>query len=96
MGSWIKKLAACACIVLWKKPFHNMCASCATELQDIFPSKVCAGWLGHTEQIANTHYRQVTETHFAKATENNSIGIRVENVNPLNHCVAQKNALQNR
>ena len=68
MGSWIKKLANRACIVLWEKSFQNMRASCATDLADLFPSHVCTEWLGHTEKVANTHYRQTTETHFQKAT----------------------------
>ena len=67
MGSFISKLATRAGITLWEKPFVNMRASCATDLADTFPSHICAEWLGHTEQIADKHYRQVTESHFEKA-----------------------------
>jgi len=42
-------------------------ASRATELADAFPSHVASAWLGHTEAIADAHYRQVTEEHFVKA-----------------------------
>ena len=51
----------------WGKPFQNMRASRATELADLFPSHVCAAWLGHTEKIAEAFYRQVTQEHLAKA-----------------------------
>ena len=68
------KLSKVGLIVLWEKPFQNMRASCATDFADLFSSHVCTEWLGHTEQIANAHYRQVTETHFQKATENSNIG----------------------
>ena len=69
MGSWIEKLANRAGVALWEKPFQNMRASCSTDLADKYPSKVCAEWLGHTEQVADKHYRQVTEAHFQSATE---------------------------
>ena len=53
----------------WGKPFQNMRASRATELADLFPSHVCAAWLGHSERIADAFYRQVTDEHLAKALE---------------------------
>ena len=69
MGSWIKKLAARACVVLWEKPFQNMRSSCATDLLDEgHPDHVCNAWMGHTKKVADGHYRQVTEAHFEKAT----------------------------
>ena len=50
-----------------------MCRSCdrshAIELANEFPSHVAAAWLGHTEAIANAHYRQVTDDHFASAVK---------------------------
>ena len=48
----------------WPKPWLNMRA---TELADQFPSHVCASWLGHTEAVADAHYRMTTDTHFSKA-----------------------------
>ncbi len=39
-----------------------------SELADEFPSHVAAAWLGHTEQIADNHYRQGTATHLQRAT----------------------------
>jgi len=50
------------------KPFVNARASRATELAEIFPGHVAAAWLGHTERIANKHYRQVTADHLKRAT----------------------------
>jgi integrase len=55
-------------IPVWPKLFQNLRASRATELVEKFPSHVAAAWLGHTEAIAEKHYRQVTEEHFARAT----------------------------
>src|SRR5262249_43657490 len=53
----------------WGKPWQNLRASRATELADLFPSHVCAAWLGHTEAVADEFYRQVTDDHFAKAVQ---------------------------
>ena len=70
MGSWIAKLANRAGVALWEKPFQNMRSSCETDLIDSgTPNHVCEAWLGHTERIANKHYRPVTEDHFAKAAK---------------------------
>ena len=46
-----------------------MRSSCATDLNGRFPSKVCAECLGHTEQIADKHYRMVTDEHFQTACQ---------------------------
>jgi integrase len=54
-------------LVPWAKPFQNMRASRATELADVFPSHVCAKWLGHTERIADEFYRSVTDEHWRRA-----------------------------
>ena len=53
-----------------RKPWQNMRVSRATELADVYPSHVCAAWLGHSEKIADAFYRQVTDEHFAKAVRN--------------------------
>ena len=90
MGSWIKKLADRAGVVLWEKPFQNMRSSCATDLNDNFPSKTCAEWLGHTEQIADKHYRMVTEEHFQRACQIGSIENTGIDVTPLNTTQGRK------
>jgi len=65
--TWLGKLAARAGIELWEKPWVNMRASAVTDAADKFPGHVCEAWFGHSEAIANRHYRQVTEEHFQKA-----------------------------
>lgn len=52
----------------WPKLFQNLRATRATELADQFPSHVATAWLGHSERIADKHYRQVTDDHFEKAS----------------------------
>ncbi len=51
----------------WPRLWVNLRASRATELADKYPSHVAAAWLGHTETIANAHYRQVTAEHYERA-----------------------------
>lgn len=65
----------------WPKLWQNLRASRATELADIYPSHVCAAWLGHTERIADTFYRQVTDEHFRRATAGRSEATQ----NPTQH-----------
>jgi integrase len=55
-------------LVPWAKPWQNMRATRATELADLYPSHVCAAWLGHAEAIADEFYRQVTDEHFRRAS----------------------------
>jgi integrase len=50
----------------WPKFFTNLRASCATDLAERYPSHVCEAWLGHTERVANTHYRMVTENYYRR------------------------------
>lgn len=52
----------------WPRLWVNFRSSRATELANEYPSHVAAAWLGHTETIANQHYRQVTSEHVEKAT----------------------------
>jgi len=64
----LRKRITSAGLTPWLKPWQNLRATRATELADLFPSHVCAAWLGHSEKIADEHYRQVTDEHFARAT----------------------------
>jgi hypothetical protein len=61
------RIARKAGVPFWGKPFMNKRASRSTELSERFPSHVGAEWLGHSEKIANDHYRQVTNHHFDAA-----------------------------
>lgn len=67
LRTWLGKVAVRAGVELWEKPWVNMRASAATDAADKFPGHVCEAWFGHSEAIANKHYRQVKEDHFQKA-----------------------------
>lgn len=51
----------------WPKIFHNLRASCETELAEKYPIHVVCSWLGNSSAIANKHYLQVLDTHFKDA-----------------------------
>ena len=63
-----EKIIRRAGLVPWEKLFTNLRASRATELAAEYPGHVGAAWLGHSEIIANRHYRQVTDADFERAT----------------------------
>ncbi len=48
----------------WPRLFHNLRASCATDLVQRFPAHVVGAWLGHSVSIAERHYLQVRDAHF--------------------------------
>ncbi|MBI1348986.1 tyrosine-type recombinase/integrase [bacterium] len=52
----------------WTRPFHNLRASCETDLANRFPAHVVAKWLGNSVQVAAAHYLQVTDEHFRAAS----------------------------
>ena len=54
-------------VTAWPKLFQNLRASRATELLATFPAHVVNAWLGHTEEVAEAHYRLVTNQHYALA-----------------------------
>jgi integrase len=64
----LNRYIVAAGLVPWPKPWQNMRSTRATELADLYPSHVCAAWLGHTEAIADEFYRQVTDEHFQRAS----------------------------
>ncbi len=51
----------------WPRLFHQLRASCETELVRTYPLHVVARWLGHTPAIAVSNYLQVTSEDFANA-----------------------------
>jgi integrase len=55
----------------WPRLFHNMRASCQTDLEQRFPSYVVCQWMGNSETIAKAHYLQVLPEHFDGALERN-------------------------
>ncbi|MCC5828286.1 MAG: tyrosine-type recombinase/integrase [Phycisphaeraceae bacterium] len=68
LGTQLRRYIRRAGLEAWPKVWQNLRASRATDLVERFPSHVAAAWLGHTERIADAHYRQVTDEHFARAT----------------------------
>ena len=53
----------------WERVFHNLRASCQTDLSAKHPLHVVCAWLGNTQAVASRHYLQVTEADFAAAAE---------------------------
>jgi len=51
----------------WPRLFHNLRASCETELVEKYPLHVVSAWLGHSAIIANKHYLQIRDEHFRQA-----------------------------
>jgi integrase len=51
----------------WPKLFHNMRASCETDLMQNHPIHAVTNWIGNTPAVALRHYLQVTEVDFTKA-----------------------------
>lgn len=53
----------------WPRPWHNLRASCETDLVNRYPLPVVAKWLGNTSMIAMRHYVDVTDEHFRQAAQ---------------------------
>jgi len=51
----------------WPKLWHNLRATCQTELADRFPAHVVSAWIGNSTAVAAEHYLQVTDAHYAAA-----------------------------
>lgn len=58
----------------WPRTWHNLRASRATELAAEHPGHVAAAWLGHTEAIADDHYRMVREEDYERAIKGGADG----------------------
>ncbi len=66
LRTWLERAILKAGLKPWPRLWQNFRA---TELADRYPSHVAAAWLGHTERIADGHYRQVTADHYDRATK---------------------------
>jgi len=64
LRTWLERAIVRSGLKPWPRLWQNFRATRATELADQFPSHVSAAWLGHTEAIADRHYRQITSEHF--------------------------------
>jgi integrase len=67
--SWILSAIDSAGKESWPKLFHNLRASCRTDLEERFESHVCDVWLGHSTQVAKDHYLMVKPNDWTKAQE---------------------------
>lgn len=63
------KLVKRAGLQPWPRLFHNLRASCETDLMASHPIHVVTSWLGNTPTVALKHYLQVLDTDFEKATK---------------------------
>src|SRR6478735_9268741 len=63
----LNRIIKAAGLTPWAKLFQNLRASRATELAAEHPGHVAAAWLGHSNKIADDHYRQVTDADFDRA-----------------------------
>lgn len=68
-GMLLRRMLQAAGIARWERIFHNLRASCETELAAEFPLHVVCAWLGNSESIAKRHYLQVREEDFEKALQ---------------------------
>ena len=63
----LARLQESAGIKPWTKPWHNLRASCVTDLAERFPIQVVSAWAGHCETVSQRHYLQVLDHHFDRA-----------------------------
>ncbi len=63
----LRKIIARAGQTVWPRLFHNLRASCATEMVQKHPAHVVGAWLGHTVAVAEKHYLQVRDSDFERA-----------------------------
>jgi integrase len=53
----------------WPRVWHNLRASCETDLINRYPLPIVARWLGNSSAIAYKHYVEITDSHFRAATQ---------------------------
>ena len=67
LATRLAKLIRRAGMTEWPRPFHNMRASCETDLMQTNPIHVVCSWLGNTPAVAMRHYTTVRECDFQRA-----------------------------
>ncbi len=55
----------------WPKLWHNLRASCRTDLEEQFESHVCDAWIGHSHRVAKDHYLMVKPEDWERAQSGN-------------------------
>ena len=66
----LQKIVDRAGLEPWPRLFHNLRASCESDLAREYPITTVCKWLGNTVSIAARHYIQVTDSDFQKAAQN--------------------------
>ncbi len=64
-----KKIILRAGMEPWPRLFHNLRASCESDLARDYPIATVCKWIGNTVAIAAKHYIQVTDEDFQRAAE---------------------------
>ncbi len=67
LGTQLKRFIKRAGLTPWPRVWHNLRASCQTELSARFPLHVVCSWLGNTTTVATQHYLTVRESDFENA-----------------------------
>ena len=63
----LKRLVDRAGLEAWPRLWHNMRASCQTDLEEFLPTHVACRFMGNSPSTARKHYLQVTGSHWMKA-----------------------------
>jgi len=69
MRETFEKLIRRAGLEAWPRLFHNLRASCETDLMQNHPIHVVTAWIGNTPKIALGHYLQTLDGDFEKAVK---------------------------
>lgn len=69
LGTQLKRIVRRAGLTPWPRAWHNLRASCQTELAARFPLHVVCHWLGNTTTVATQHYLSVREADYQAALE---------------------------
>jgi len=64
----LTRILKAASIKPWPRLFHNLRASCQTDLEGRFPTHVVCAWLGNSPAVAASHYLMVKQDDFDKAS----------------------------
>ena len=62
-----KRIICRAHVEPWPRLFHNLRASCRTELQELLPDHAVNKWLGQSSRVAEEHYITVHDEHWNRA-----------------------------
>jgi len=74
MRTTFLKIIRRAGLIPWPKPFHNLRASCETDLAGKEPLHNVTAWLGNTPRVALQHYLQTLDSDFDRVTKGDSNG----------------------